>query len=81
MKPAKTHPVLVRQIRKHAKLKKWSMNRLADFAGISRGNLSQILGGTVNPTLNTLEAIAEALEVELADLLSSDLDHPRKHRS
>ena len=68
MKIAKIHPVLVHQIRRYAERNQWSMNRLADFAGISRGNLSEILNGTINPTLATLEAIADALEVDLIDL-------------
>lgn len=36
--------------------------------GISQANLSNYINGNVSPTLSTLEKIADALGIELADL-------------
>lgn len=63
-----TQKVVTRSILKLAKKRKWSINLLADFAGISRGYLSILLRGQKSPTLRTLEKIAAALEVEVAEL-------------
>lgn len=51
-----------------------SINRLADFAGVSRGYLSELLRGKKTPTLTTVERIAEALEVSACDLLCARED-------
>lgn len=57
------------RIRKLAREKGLSVNRLADFAGLSRGYVSRLLRAEQSPTLDTLEKLAEALEVEVRDLL------------
>ena len=41
---------------------------LAESIGIARPNLSNIVSGKTSPSLATLENIANALEVEVADL-------------
>jgi transcriptional regulator with XRE-family HTH domain len=53
-----------------AKKRKLSQNLLADFAGLGRGNLSEILSGRVSPTLRTLGKLAAALDVQVSELLS-----------
>jgi transcriptional regulator with XRE-family HTH domain len=63
------HSVFSDNIRALAKKRGLSINHLADFAGISRGYLSTILRGQKSPTLRTVEKIAEALEVEVGELL------------
>lgn len=45
-----------------------SVNRLADFSGMGRGRLSEILAGKSSPTLRTVSKLAEALEVSVSDL-------------
>jgi len=60
---------LARLIDAACKRKKWSRNQLADFAGIGRGHLSEILNGKTSPTLRTLKRISDALEVEMRDLI------------
>jgi len=45
------------------------LERLADRVGMTTGNLSQVERGTTAYTQNSLEAIAEALDCEPADLL------------
>ena len=67
-----THAILTHRLRQLADEKGWSLNRLADFAGISRGSMSTLMGPKGNPTLRTMEKIAKALEVEAPDLLRRD---------
>lgn len=47
----------------------WSANQLADFAGVARGFLSELLAGKKSPSLRTLAKIAAALDVSLRDLV------------
>ncbi len=41
---------------------------LAEAVGIARPNMSNIVTGKTNPSLGTLESIADALGVEVAEL-------------
>ncbi len=59
----------VAQVRRIAKGKGLSVNKLADFAGISRGYLSRLLRAEQSPTLDTLEKLADALDVEVKELV------------
>lgn len=70
MKIARSQPDIVRNIKRIAAKRGYSMNQLADFAGISRGNLSGIMRCEVNPTLLTLELLSDALGVSLGDLVA-----------
>ena len=62
------HDTLIHNIKKLASSKGLSVNRLADFAGLSRGYMSTLLRGQNSPTVATLEKIADVLEVEVRDL-------------
>ena len=66
------HRKFVRRVRLLMQRKRLSLNRLADFSGIGRGGLSENLAGKSSPTLRTLGRIAEALDVEVRDLLPDD---------
>jgi transcriptional regulator with XRE-family HTH domain len=46
-----------------------SSNHLADFAGMGRSSVAAILRGAQSPTLKTLDKLATALDVKVADLL------------
>lgn len=46
-----------------------SVNRLADFSGVGRGRVSEILAGKSSPTLKTIGKMAAALDVGARDLL------------
>ena len=48
--------------------KKWSINQLADFSGLGRGYLSDVLAAKKSPTVRTLVKLADALETEVSDL-------------
>ena len=52
------------------KERRWSVNNLADFSGVARGYVSELLNGRKSPTLNTLARLAEGLDVELRDLFA-----------
>lgn len=54
------------RIKEILKLKGITMTKLAEKLGINRVNLSSSING--NPTIGTLEKIANILEVEVADL-------------
>ena len=47
-----------------------SLTRLAERAGIGKGSLSELESGQRNPTLSTLYAIANALDLPLSHLLA-----------
>ncbi|MGW3114949.1 helix-turn-helix domain-containing protein [Streptomyces sp. NPDC001091] len=51
-----------------------SAAELARRAGLSKATLSQLEGGNGNPTIDTLDAIAIALRIPIADLLARDAD-------
>jgi transcriptional regulator with XRE-family HTH domain len=63
------HRQIAARIRELARRRRWSQNQLADFAGISRAQLSRILTCQQSPTVMTLGKIAAALDVGLRDLL------------
>lgn len=48
----------------------WSLERLAEASGVSRGMLSKIERGEVSATAALLSRVAAALEVPLSDLLA-----------
>lgn len=48
-----------------------SLTILSELTGIEKGNLSAIVNEKKNPTLDTLEKIANGLEVSLRDLFIS----------
>jgi transcriptional regulator with XRE-family HTH domain len=67
--PSALHRRIAASIREHAQRQKISLNKLADFAGISRRHLSRVLSSEQSPTVATLEKIAAALDVGVRDLL------------
>ena len=58
------------RLRTARRARAWSLGTLADAAGIGKGSLSEIENGSRNPTLGTLYALAGALGLPLAALLS-----------
>jgi transcriptional regulator with XRE-family HTH domain len=74
-----THQVKIRYAKKlkafGAHLKKirekrgWSQEEMAHRAGISYNSLNTLENGKLNPTLATLHAIADSLEMKLRDLV------------
>jgi transcriptional regulator with XRE-family HTH domain len=65
------HPArrnLARNLRRLRLAKGWSQDDLAAEAGMRQALVSAIEVGTANPTLNSLELLAQALEAGLSDL-------------
>lgn len=61
--------LVARNIRKHRKRKKISQEKLAEISGLHRTYIGAIERSERNITLNTLQLIANALNVEAKDLL------------
>jgi transcriptional regulator with XRE-family HTH domain len=61
--------VFAGRVRALASARGWSLNQLADFAGLGRGFVSEVLRARKAPTLDTVEKLAAALDVEAAELL------------
>lgn len=68
-KGPKFRPTFIQKWRKYRGL---SQQRLADRVGMTGGNLSEIENGNTAYTQATLEALAEALNCEPADLIMRD---------
>ncbi len=62
---------LARNVRRLRKLKGWTQDELAAKLRIEQMAVSLIENGRSNPTLQTLEAIAECLDVRLVDLFGT----------
>jgi len=56
-------------VRKYRKVKKLSMQTVANAIGMNISNLSFLERGKTNPHLLTLKSIADILEVDVKDLL------------
>ena len=63
-----TKRLLGQNIRRMRQLKSWSQHDLANEAGIRQALISSMEGGSANPTLESLEKVAAALDVAMADL-------------
>lgn len=68
--------VVASRIKFYAEKRGYSINHLADFAGVSRGYMSEVLRGKYSPTVRLLARIAEALEVEIVELFRRQEEQP-----
>ncbi|MBP0598995.1 helix-turn-helix transcriptional regulator [Herbaspirillum sp. LeCh32-8] len=77
MKKTKTLPsareIFGLNVRRARRLKEISQEELAFQAGMSRTYLSQVEGGARNISVDHMEALANALELELPRLLDANL--------
>lgn len=67
------------RIKEIAKEKKVSISALASMVGITQPNLSNIVNDKSKPSLETLEKIADALEVPITELFSNGNIIPCPH--
>ena len=58
------------RIRTLARTRRIPISHLADLAGVSRRQLFDVLGGRSSPTLTWLGKVADALEVDVTELLT-----------
>jgi transcriptional regulator with XRE-family HTH domain len=69
--PAHTKRLLARNLRQLRLQRSWSQYDLADEARLRQASISAVEVAAANPTLESLDKIAAALGVEVADLLSA----------
>jgi transcriptional regulator with XRE-family HTH domain len=50
--------------------KNWTQETLADEAGLSRPTVSDLVNEKRSPTLDSLSAVAKALDIPLSDLFT-----------
>lgn len=76
-----THKAFSENVQRLMAARGWSINKLADFSGIGRGNLSELLALDTrrSPTLRTMVRVADALEVPCFQLLMPP-DQPNTRR-
>lgn len=67
----KLHQRLVKRIREVAKRRGIMVSHLPDRANVSRSHFWAVLALKASPTLSWIGAVAEALEVDAADLLAA----------
>lgn len=49
-----------------------SVNKLADFSGLGRGTVSDILNGKMSPSLRTIGKLSGALGCTVRDLMPTE---------
>jgi transcriptional regulator with XRE-family HTH domain len=64
-----TRQLLARNVRRLRQKKSWSQHDLANEAGVRQALVSSIESGQANPTLESLDKVALALDVAVGDLL------------
>jgi transcriptional regulator with XRE-family HTH domain len=60
------------ELKKRRKQAGWSQEEFSEKTGISKAQISEIERGIANPSIGSLEKIAEVLQVSLVSLLDSD---------
>jgi transcriptional regulator with XRE-family HTH domain len=68
--PAHTKRLLARNLRRLRHERSWSQHDLADEANVRQALISAIEVARANPTLESLDRIAAALEIKVSDLLN-----------
>lgn len=68
--PIHTKRLLARNLRQIRLERSWSQDDLADEAKVRQALVSALEVATANPTLESLDKIAAALGVEVADLVT-----------
>lgn len=62
---------------RQARTGRFTVQQLAEAAGIATGSLSQIERGMGNPSFRTLQKIATALDLRIGDLVEASTPHQR----
>jgi transcriptional regulator with XRE-family HTH domain len=75
--PIHTKRLLARNLRQIRVERSWSQDDLADEAKVRQALVSALEVATANPTLESLDKIAAALDVEVADLLAAHASKTR----
>jgi len=70
VEPPELRALVAKNIRAYAKEKGMTLNRLADFAGVSKAQLYNVLRSSSSPSTDWLAGVANVLEVEPWQLLA-----------
>ena len=62
------------RIREIREKNNWSRREFAEIVGMSRQEIYLIDYGATNPTITTLRKIADALDIDLTDLIRKEED-------
>ena len=65
---------MVFRLREILKDKNMTIGQLSEISGRSQSNLSNYMSGKISPTLDTLNKLASALDIELVDLFRKKED-------
>ena len=60
-----THRMLYANVLRLTESRGWTIVQLADFAGVGRGRLYDMMAGAGSPTVRTVKRIADALGVPI----------------
>ncbi len=66
--------MMIFRLREILKDKQITIGQFAEMSGISQSNLSNYMMGKVSPTLETLNKIASALNIEITELFKKEED-------
>ena len=75
--PAHTKRLLARNLRRLRQQRSWSQHDLADEANVRQALVSSIEVAKANPTIESLDRIAAAFGVDVADLLNAQEEPER----
>lgn len=65
-------------IKEIAKQRGITLNEIAERVGIAQPSISRIINGVFNPKLDTLERIADVLQVNISDLFEHVPEQPKQ---
>ena len=60
------------RLREILKEKNITIGQLSELSGISQSNISNYMSGKISPTLDTLNRLANSLNIELTDLFKKE---------
>lgn len=63
--------ILARNLQRMRRERQWSQHDLADRARVRQAVISALEGGSANPTLESLEKVALALDASIVDLFAT----------
>lgn len=65
---------MIFRLREILKERKITVGQFAELSGISQSNLSNYMIGKISPTLDTLNKIAETLNIDITELFRKEND-------
>lgn len=70
-RPLSASQMVVQRLRAERLARGWTQKQLAERAGIERANLARLEAGRHSPRVDTLESLANCLELSLAELFET----------